>query len=97
MIRLNSSSVQGFEWLANVHTCIVEQDVDRPELQRRLAGKDLPRRNIGDIDRAVHGAPAQGADLGGGFGGLGIIVQMAKGYVCALCGERDRRGTTEPA
>src|SRR5256885_1431383 len=25
----------GFEWLANVHSCVVEQDVERPELARR--------------------------------------------------------------
>jgi len=87
----------GFEWLANVYSCIVEQDVDRSELSRRLAGKGPPGPNIGDIERTVHGAPAQGADLGGGFVGLRIIVQMAKGNVRALCGERERRGAADPA
>jgi hypothetical protein len=39
----------------------------------------------------------QRADLGGGFVGLGVIVQMAKGHVRALGGERERRGAADPA
>ena len=87
----------GLERLADVDAGIVEQDVDRPELARRLGGEGSPGRDVGDVDRAVHGAPAERADLAGGLVGLGIIVQMAKGDVRALGGEGERRGATDPA
>jgi hypothetical protein len=87
----------GFERLADVHACIVEQDVDRPELPRRLAGERPGGCDVGNIDRAMQGAPAHGTDLAGGFVGLGIVVQMAKGNVRAFGGERQRRGATDSA
>src|SRR5262249_16155817 len=87
----------GFEGLADVHAGIVEQDVDRPELARRRAGEGPAGRDIGDIDRAVQGAPAERPDLISGFVGLGIVSQMAKGDVRALGGECQRRGAADPA
>src|SRR4029453_10773533 len=87
----------GFERLADVDAGIVEQDVDRPELARGLGGEGSPGGDIGDIDRAVQGAPAEGADLAGGFVGLPVIAQMTKGDARALGGEGERRGATDPA
>ena len=87
----------GFERLADVDAGIVEQDVDRPEFPRRLGGEGPPGGDIGDIDRAVQGASAQGADLAGCFVGLVLIVQMAKGNVRPFGGEGERRGAADPA
>ena len=88
---------EGLERLADVDAGIVEQDVDRPELARRLGGEGPPGGDVGDVDRAVQGAPAERADLAGGLVGLGPVVEMAKGDVRALGREGQRRGAADAA
>jgi hypothetical protein len=93
----NATIAEGFERLADIHAGIVEQDVDRPELARRLAGEGPAGRDIGDVDRAVQGTPAERADLAGRLVSLGAVVEMAKGDIRALGGEGERRGAADPA
>ena len=88
---------EGLERLADVDAGIVEQDVDRPELARRLGGEGPAGGDVGDIDRAVQGAPAERADLAGCLVGLALVVEMAEGDVRALGGEGQGRGAADAA
>ena len=68
-----------------------------PSSRAASAAKARPGRDVGDVDRAVQGAPAERADLAGGLVGLGPVVEMAKGDVRALGGEGQRRGAADAA
>ena len=68
-----------------------------PSSRAASAGEGPPGGDIGDVDRAVQGAPAERADLAGGLVGLGLVVEMAKGDVRTLGGEGQRRGAADAA
>ena len=82
---------------ADIHTGIVEQDVDRAERSRRFLGERLGGGNVGYIDRPVHDAASQRPYIRGRCLGLRVIVQMAERDIGALGGEQQRCRTADAA
>jgi hypothetical protein len=74
--------------LADVHTGVVEQDIDGSEFRRGVLGEGPGRGDVSDVDRAVQGATAVGANFRGSRIGLGVVVQVAERNVRTVLREQ---------
>jgi hypothetical protein len=98
-VHVHDPVVLGFrvvlEPLADVHPCIVEQDVDRPQRGLRLAREGAARGDVHDVHRTVQRAPPESADFARRLLGFCSVIEMTECDVGALRREGERRGAAD--